>query len=191
MTKPLIETRLPWYHHPWPWILMAGPFAVVVAGAVTAYLAVSSNDGLVDDDYYKQGLAVNKLTARDQQALVLGVQADVMQGVDGAQIRVLLRGKPDFVLPDLLTLRIIHPTRGGADQTMLLRADGAGSYTARLASRLAGRWHVALEDETGQWRLTGDWNLAKDASLRLPSDPVRALRSAADLNNSNALKGGE
>lgn len=185
MITPLTETRLPWYRHPWPWILMAGPFVVVVAGAVTAYLAVSSNDGLVDDDYYKQGLAVNKLTARDQQALALGVQADVMQGVAGAQIRVLLRGNPDFVVPDLLTLRVIHPTRGGGDQTIMLRADGAGSYTARLAAPLAGRWHIALEDGMGGWRLTGDWDLAKDASLRLPSAP----RSAADLNNSNDHRG--
>jgi hypothetical protein len=35
---------------------------VIVAGAVTVWLAVVSNDGLVTDDYYKQGLAVNQTT---------------------------------------------------------------------------------------------------------------------------------
>ena len=29
----------PWYREPWPWIMMAGPAAVVVAGAVTMWLA--------------------------------------------------------------------------------------------------------------------------------------------------------
>jgi len=37
----------PWYRHPWPWILMAGPAIVVVAGLVTAFLAVTTFDGLV------------------------------------------------------------------------------------------------------------------------------------------------
>lgn len=167
MNTHLTESTLPWYRHRWPWILMAGPAVVVVAGLITAYLAATGNDGLVDDDYYKQGLAVNKIAARDQQALSLGVQADLMLSADGAQVRVLLRGDAGFAAPAVLSLRIIHPTRGGADQTLLLRADGGGSYTARLATPLRGRWHIAIEDEAGQWRLTGNWNVAHDASLRL------------------------
>ena len=170
MTAPLLETKLPWYRHRWPWLLMAGPFAVVVAGAFTAYLAVRSNDGLVDDDYYKQGLAVNRVTARDQQALALGVQADLMRGADGEQLRVLLRGNADFVEPGELRLRISHPTRSGADQSLVLRADGKGLYAGGLASRLSGRWRVVIEDGAGLWRLTGDWNVDRQASLRLPDD---------------------
>jgi len=160
----------PWYRHPWPWILMSGPFIVVVAGTFTAYLAVTSNDGLVDDDYYKQGLAVNKLTERDQKARALGLQADLMQSADGAQIRVLLSGKPEVVLPEWLALRVVHPTRGGADQTVRLHADGGGAYSGKLGAALTGRWHIAIEDEAGQWRLTGNWNIEKDAALRLSGE---------------------
>ena len=32
-----------WYRHPWPWLLMAGPAIVVVAGLYTLFLAVSAN----------------------------------------------------------------------------------------------------------------------------------------------------
>ena len=170
MTNQFAETPLPWYRHRWLWILMAGPAVVVVAGLITAYLAASSNDGLVDDDYYKQGLAVNKIAARDQKALALGLQADLMQSAEGAQIRVLLQGRGDFAPPALLTLRFVHPTRGGADQTLQLRAAGAGAYSAQLAERLSGRWHVTLEDEAGQWRLTGEWLVEQAATLHLPSD---------------------
>jgi hypothetical protein len=175
----------PWYRHPWPWILMAGPFIVVVAGLTTAYLAVTSNDGLVDDDYYKQGMEVNKVSVRDQRAVALGLQADVMQSADLAQIRVLLRGNSDLVLPDRLTLRIVHPTRGGADQAVLLRADGGGAYTGKLNAALTGRWHIALEDETGQWRLTGNWTIEKDASLRMPSEAKVLSAPAVESNNPN------
>ena len=36
-----------------------GPAAVIVAGVYTTILAFSSTDGLVADDYYKQGLMIN------------------------------------------------------------------------------------------------------------------------------------
>jgi hypothetical protein len=181
MTNHLTATSKPWYRHPWPWILMAGPFVVVVAGVFTAYLAVTSNDGLVDDDYYKQGLAVNKLTERDHQALALGLRAELMQSADSGQVRVLLSAKPQVVLPDLLNLRIVHPTRGGADQIVVLRADAGGaSYSGKLSAPLAGRWHISLEDEARQWRLTGNWDIVKDASLRLPSEASTALVNSAN-----------
>ena len=170
MTTKLTEVTQPWYRHPWPWILMLGPFVVVVAGVITTYLAVKSNDGLVDDDYYKQGLAVNKLTERDQQARSLGLQAEVMQGAEGARIRVLLSGKPEVELPGELRLRLVHPTRGGVDQNVSLHADGGGIYTGKLAAPLTGRWHVAVEDGKNQWRLTGNWSVEKNASLHLPSE---------------------
>ena len=56
----LQSNNQPWYKERWPWILMAGPGLVIVAGVITVWLAVVSNDGLVTDDYYKQGLAVNQ-----------------------------------------------------------------------------------------------------------------------------------
>ena len=64
MNNRLTTTIEPWYRHRWPWLLMLGPFVVIVAAAITVYLAVISNDGLVDDDYYKQGLAINQTLAR-------------------------------------------------------------------------------------------------------------------------------
>lgn len=182
MNQKLIAIK-PWYRHPWPWILMAGPFIVVIAGVITLYLAVSSNDGLVDDDYYKQGLAVNQVTARNQSAVRLGLQADLMLSTDGKQIRILLRGKPDTVLPDVLKLRIAHPTRAGVDQNVLLPSDGAGSYSGKLSALLTGRWRIALEDEKGEWRLTGDWNIENNASLRLPDEAKTEVGSAHNSEN--------
>ena len=58
----------PWYREPWPWILMAGPFAVIVAGLFTAWMAVTRADPLVVDNYYKEGLAINQVIERDQAA---------------------------------------------------------------------------------------------------------------------------
>jgi hypothetical protein len=64
----------PWYKHRWPWILMAGPSIVIVAGFITAWLAIVSNDGLVDDNYYKVGLSVNQQLKQKQLAAELNLK---------------------------------------------------------------------------------------------------------------------
>ena len=41
---------------------------MIVAGVYTTVLAFTSSDGLVADDYYKQGLAINKTLKREERA---------------------------------------------------------------------------------------------------------------------------
>lgn len=159
----------PWYREPWPWILMAGPAVVIVAGVITAWLAIRSSDGLVDDDYYKQGLAVNQRMERDHQAATAGLSAEVVTGTDRRELRLFLNTRAGVTLPPKLVLRITHPTRAGFDQKIALESDASGFYIGRLAEPLAGRWHVSLEDEDRNWRITGDWNVDKQPSLRLPA----------------------
>lgn len=155
----------PWYKERWPWLLMAGPFIVVVAGFVTAWLAVKSSDGLVADDYYKQGLAINQQIQRDQKAGDLGLHAQVMRS--GNQIRVMLAGNGEIAFPERLSLRIAHPTRAGMDEVVELQSGGHGFFVGKLSSDISGRWHVVLEDPSGQWRLHGDWQADAVEPLRL------------------------
>jgi hypothetical protein len=149
----------PWYREPWPWILMAGPATVVVAGLVTAWLAVRSDDGLVLDDYYKEGLAINKTLGRSDAAERLGIRAELFL-VDG-RARVLL----GVATGGALSLQLAHPTRAGMDQSVKLAMVGPGVYEGQLRPLQAGRWHVVLEQ--GDWRLTGDWTLPAAGGLTL------------------------
>ncbi len=149
----------PWYREPWPWILMGGPATVVVASLATAWLAVRSDDGLVADDYYKQGLAINQVLRRSEAAERLGVTAELTL-VDG-RVRVLLAAAGDGAL----TLQLAHPTRAGMDQSVRLNPVRPGVYEGRLAPVRAGRWHVVLEQ--GAWRLAGDWTLPAAGALTL------------------------
>lgn len=165
MNEKTLDTR-PWYRHRWPWILMAGPFLVVIAGIVTAILAFRSNDGLVADDYYKQGLAINQTTARDQQARRLGLVAEVMSS--GRGVRVMLRANPGESLPGVLSLRVAHPTQAGADQIVSLQRQAEGVYAGQLETPLTGRWQVSLQDERREWRLTGEWRVETVPVLRMP-----------------------
>lgn len=160
----------PWYREPWPWLLMAGPAIVVVAGFVTAWLAVRSNDGLVEDDYYKQGLAVSQRLARDQAAADMGISAELVAGGTGGLDLRLFLAAPEKTGPDMLKLRIVHPTRAGADQELALKKDASGFYTGRLSAPLAeGNWNVLLENEGRSWRITGKWNPSQQSVVRLLS----------------------
>lgn len=137
----------PWYKHRWPWILMSGPAAVIVAGAATTWIAFASADGLVAEDYYKKGLAVNAVLAREQAAERLGIAADFERS--GETVRVRLRGAS----PDYLFVRFVNATRASRDVRVRLAPAGAGAYEARVPPLPAGRWRLILEDPRGEWRI--------------------------------------
>jgi hypothetical protein len=137
----------PWYRQPWPWLLMSGPAAVLVAGAVTTWIAFASADGLVAEDYYKQGLAINKVLAREEAAEKLGISAEVE--LTGEHIRVRLAGHR----PEALFVQLAHATRAGHDQRLRLAPSGEGVYEAELGPLPAGRWHIIIEDPRSAWRI--------------------------------------
>jgi len=146
---------LPWYREPWPWLLMAGPAAVVVAGFATLWLAVSSNDGLVADDYYKRGLAINRTLDRDAAAAREGYSASAKFDAVGRGVALTLAAASGVRLSDTLTLRILHPTRAGQDLLVLLRRSAAGDYSGVIGVPPEGRRLLQLEDAEGKWRISG------------------------------------
>ena len=164
MNANALDTQ-PWYKEPWPWILIAGPAIVVVAGFVTLYLSLASFDGMVEDDYYKQGLAVHLQLQRDTAAAEKSLAAQVM--LSGQEVRVFLTAADAANLPRQLQLHFIHPTRDGLDQDVVLNIAGQGFYSGSLAAEIHGRWHVYLEDQDETWRLLGDWQPDAGTPLQL------------------------
>lgn len=137
-----------WYREPWPWLLMAGPLAVVAASLASAWIAVRSDDGVVADDYYKQGLAINrKLPFMDAHpAPRLG--ATIVVTAQG-EVRVRMEGLSDA--PRELRLTLARPDAATGNEVVLLKPGEDGDYTGVLAARGPGRWIVTLESSS--WRL--------------------------------------
>ena len=158
----------PWYREPWPWIVMSGPAIVVVAGAITTAIAVSTSDGLVADDYYKQGLGINRVIERDVKAQALGVSAQVRFNEERNRVQVVLTMRE--ATPGAITLALVHPTRAGADQRIALAQSAPGVYEGAMAPPPAGAWHVKLEDGRGAWRVTGEWK-SREPGLTLGARP--------------------
>ena len=51
----------PWYREPWPWILMAGPFAAMLGCLVTVYFAVTQfGNQPIREGYVKRGLVIEQ-----------------------------------------------------------------------------------------------------------------------------------
>jgi len=53
----------PWYRFPLVWMVIAGPACVVVAGFATLWIAIKIPDPVVAEDYYRQGIEINKTLA--------------------------------------------------------------------------------------------------------------------------------
>ncbi|MDP1634894.1 MAG: FixH family protein [Gallionellaceae bacterium] len=162
--NPNKQNAQPWYRHRWPWILMAGPAIVVVAGIITAWIAIATNDGLVADDYYKQGLAVNQKLARNDAAATMQLEARLRLAAGRIELRLISRA--DTALPARVKVMLAHPTRDGEDQNVMLTGE-KGIYAGQMQALGPGRWYVAIEDEAATWRLTG--------SVQLPDAPEALL----------------
>jgi hypothetical protein len=150
----------PWYRVPWPWILMSGPFVVVVASLATLWIAVANDDPLVVDNYYKEGLAINRVLERDRAAAQGGYRAELMLSTDGSLVRTHLTG----TAPERLRLSLVHPTRAELDRSVELHPLQAGWYEGEIELVAAPRWRVVLEDMQRAWRLTGEWR-AQDGGV--------------------------
>ena len=137
----------PWYRQLWPWLIISGPAAVLVAGAATIWIAFASADGLVAEDYYKQGLAINKVLAREDAATQRGITADLR--IEGESLSIALKGDA----PEALFVHLAHATRAGLDQRLRLAREGEGRYAAELPPLAPGRWRIVIEDPRATWRI--------------------------------------
>lgn len=157
-----INENTPWYKQWMVWMVIAPPFAAVVAGVITINLAIVSNDGLVVDDYYKQGLGINQTLQRDQLARDMNIEADLF--VESKKLKMRIAGD----VSDLnLTLSFIHPTQGQRDVVLNMARFSENSYEAELDKKLMGNWNLLIEPENKKWRILGRISLPKESSSKL------------------------
>ncbi|MEZ5542050.1 MAG: FixH family protein [Pseudomonadota bacterium] len=155
--------RRRWYQEPWVWLLIALPLTAVVGGMITIYLAVTTSDGLVVDDYYERGKAINQDLARDDAARRYGLSANLVL-YQGNTLRLQLSAI-NGNWPETVSLSLLHPTRAGHDQAVRLRHTGAGSYQGTIEPPAEGHWYIQLEAD--DWRLSGTLQVPQTQPLLL------------------------
>lgn len=145
----------PWYRQGWPWFLILLPASVVVAALFTLGIAIRNDDSLVSDDYYKDGLAINRELAKDRFALSHGLSATLSYHADTQGVELTLAGSIDA--PQRLRLDVVHPTDSERDLHLQLHRVNDGSFAGRAPTAISGKWYLKLESDAdaSPWRLRG------------------------------------
>lgn len=164
-----------WYRNPLVWMMIAFPAWSVVAGISTVVLAFQVFDGVVVDDYYARGKAINVTIERDVAALRRGLTAvasltpALAGAADGARaVEVTLAALDVASLPPTLKLAFLHATHRGADAQVELSRTAAGLYRAALPALAPGKYYLQIEAE--DWRIVG--------ALRQPAESTATLGPA-------------
>jgi hypothetical protein len=64
----------PWWRYGFVWLVISGPAVVVVAALVTAWIAIVYQDPVLDEDYYRHGLEINKTLGENGKAMMPAMQ---------------------------------------------------------------------------------------------------------------------
>ena len=163
------ELQKPWHKHPLVWMVIFIPFSAVIMGAVMIWLAVDTNDGLVVDDYYKQGLAINKDISRDTKAAELGLNAVIVFDNSTKVINMRLNKGLLQVMPEKIPLNIQHATRANSDIQVTLNHGIDDQYIGYLKHPLSeGIWYFELADQ--DWKMKVRSRVQEHNVINLQSD---------------------
>ncbi len=157
----------PWYKQFWPWFLIGLLLWSFAMGTTFLVVSIRSFDGMVQEDYYKHGRAINMVLAKQQLAAELGLEAELVVDDLSGDVAVTLEGEDR---PEALLLELIFPTEDDRDHTMLLHHQRDGHYVGQLERQLQHRWYLHLQpvgQEAAEWRLTGEARFPEGGPIML------------------------
>lgn len=156
----------PWYRHRWPWLLMLGPFVVVVAGIITGVVAWQRQDAMVVDDYYKRGKTINLDLRRDDAAVARRLAIDWQYDAAAGQLRGALVAAGEPVRAPF-RIHLAHSTIPAKDIALDVFPDGQGKFSVELPALAQARWQVTVEGGQREWRLRSQWLYPAQASVSI------------------------
>ena len=164
----ITQQSKPWHKYPLVWMMIAIPFSAVIMGVVMIWLAVDTDDGLVADDYYKQGLEINDVISLDRRATELELKAVISFNVTDRVINLkfdkgLLEG-----YPQTLQLNFQHATHANSDVFVELSHGINDSYIGYLQQTLSeGVWYFEVSDD--DWKLSARSHVRADNVIPMES----------------------
>lgn len=160
MTAQVTDTT-PWYKQFWPWFVLAIPATAVVLGITLLIVATQNRVSIVQDDWYKEGLAINQRLDKQHAANDLGVRATIRFDKALGRFKVTT-GNLDPQVYTGLKLNLIHPTLEGRDKFLELSITPSGDYIAQSNIIPTGFYYVQLSDLNNVWQLDGTINFSNE-----------------------------
>lgn len=166
----------PWYKQFWPWFLMGLLMLSISVSSTFAFLAIRSADGMVQEDYYEHGRAINMVLAKQERAADLGLTARLRLDPLTSDVVLDLEGAEDF--PAALDLELIFPTQDDRDIELTLEHVRNGRYLGQAPDNLRYRWYLQLQPrgDAPEWRLVGEARFPDESEI--PLTPGRAAASS-------------
>lgn len=164
-----IPRQKDWYRQFWPWFLIFLPGSVVVASIITIVIATQGADSLVDDDYYKRAMLINRDLSKIEYARKIGLTGGLHIKDNSLQIDVRAM-KNTINLAPTLSVKFIHPVHAAKDFTVTLlqkqdepkslSANGvSGHYISQQSRKIKllsqGAWYIRLQPLDNNWQLKG------------------------------------
>ncbi len=172
-TVQTINQEKEWYKQFWPWALIFLPGSVVVASAVTIFLAVQGADSLVVDDYYKEAMLINRNFSRVEYARKIELTGNLLIKNNVFQLNISVL-KDKIKLAPALILKFIHPADAVKDFSINLvqvddtflkppakrnNAKVSGNYISQKSEKIKllsqAAWYVSLQPLDKNWQLKG------------------------------------
>lgn len=158
-TVPISDrSNSPW-HNPWVIAWIGLVVTVLVVNLTMAYLAVSTNPGLVNEDYYERGQHYEKTLAsrlaKDPGWTMHLDIADDLTSNEATTIRVVMvdkAGQP--VTPDQVTFFAYRPSDKTRDFSAPMVEEGKGRYAAQVSFPLFGSWDGLIAVRQGDEEFT-------------------------------------
>ena len=159
----------PWFRQPFVWMVIAIPLSSVIVGMVMLWLSIVSFDGMVADDYYKQGLQINRVLDREHAALAAQLSGTLKLRRADSRL-VLTSAQHGYRLPGQVQVRLSYATSAGQDVAFTMTHSAAlaeDEYVGPALNLPQGRWYVYVSANAGEgegadggrdtsaWRLSG------------------------------------
>ncbi|MBX2879386.1 MAG: FixH family protein [Granulosicoccus sp.] len=154
-----LSAKSPWYYNPMMLLVVGIPLLSVVVSFSFLTIAVKTFDGVVVDDYYRQGNEINRLLQRDENARRIGLEADLSFGRDAVLVDLQANDIQNW--PSEVNLGILHPTQNGYDISVILRTTSPDHVLQGTTHQYQG---YAPDFQKGEWILqlsTSEWRLQR------------------------------
>lgn len=141
----------------------------MIGGIITIWIATRDGTGLITDNYYQDGLEINRQLQQDQAAKVAEVYVTLTFSETEQQLGMTLAG--NIPPPQTLELMLTSPVDPARDATFELTHTGDNHYQSPLRKMPAGRFYLRLTPDNNNWRLKGEVILPATGPVMIPAKP--------------------
>jgi uncharacterized protein len=156
------NANTPWYKQFWPWFLIIVPLSSMIFSLNYAKLAMTTDNDLVVDEYYKEGKVINARLDKIEKAQSLDISSSLL--ISGDRVALTFNsGAPQQ--GQALQLNFYHVTIAARDFELLLTRDAAGVYRGSHTTDIIGKWKVSLMPLDEQWKIQKTIQLPYSGSI--------------------------